>query len=153
MSQWSETDIAYLAGIVEFGGQITIKKYKDSRSKNILYSSVFIINSSNTDFIKRLVSSFGGQLITRKTYGYKSSKLRWNCPSHLHHELFSLIHPLTFNRKSVVELLIKFLEIKKHAGKRSSNPIDDIKKEEIYQELIHTENRLCHIGARSGKIV
>lgn len=102
---------AYLAGVMDAEGCVTIGKSKDPRG--LIYSARITISNKNNDLMKYLVHHFGGYVT--KTKPKKASHnicYSWHLSSAKHTLTFlSLITPLLRGKKAQAELLSEYINL------------------------------------------
>lgn len=131
---------AYLAGIIDSDGYVSLLKVKKgkkkywSSSRNYLYVPVVKVAMVERDFILWLKQSFGGTFETRKAHGNARESYCWSIKQTSAIEFLQKIYPHMRIKDKQAKLLFRFKNLNNGAGK----PISDEnwnKRDSIYLEM------------------
>jgi len=135
------TDLAYIAGIIDGEGFITIRCDRKANDKHSLYVGV-----GNTErwLLEWLRANFGGKLVTsHKPEGYKDF-FQWAIVSRSAGNFLELVLPYLRLKKGQAELALQFQEKKYNEAtgkRRGSRTSDEIIYEKACQVLMSALNK------------
>ena len=134
------TDLAYLAGILDGEGSISIHKHKDKNSQ-LGYYYQLVINVANTNewLINWIHLNFGGNIYKKRMLAkhYKQVYL-WSASSNQAKTLLELILPYLRLKKAQADIALQF-QAKKHP-RGSVKSEEEFVLEEAQRILIQSYN-------------
>lgn len=109
---YRHTEIAYLAGIIDGEGSLTIGNYSANKKTGVLhYQTILSITNSDFSLIQWLHNTFGGNFwkysakqtpkVSRQAY------YRWVATGDLLTHICELVYPFMICKKKQVEIMIK----------------------------------------------
>ena len=131
---------AYLAGIIDGDGYISILKTKRGTKKSFhssrdyIYVPVVKVAMVDKEFIQWLHTSFGGNFETRPAFNNNRESYCWTLRKALVEDFLHDIYPYLRIKKRQAELVFKFKNLNLGAGKT----IDDAnwaKRDDLYEQI------------------
>lgn len=126
----NEIDIAYIAGIIDGEGCVTISRKKDTMfdiNKKFHYIAEIYITNTNEDFIKKIKNILGGSntLLINKGVGNckKCYQIRWSRQADVYKILTCVRDYLIIKRKNA-EIVMKFLDSRLGHNSRTEKYIE-----------------------------
>lgn len=105
----NELTIAYLAGIIDGEGCVSIQRGKNPSNKYAYYSPVLSVNMVDEKPIKLLESTFGGTSSLRQSVGIgRKAQWRWSLPISSMVEVLQLLLPYLQVKEKQALLVINF---------------------------------------------
>jgi len=141
----TEFDLAYLAGIIDGEGCITIKVQKKPRQNRLTYEVQIMVANTNLKLMDWLKERFDGNYYTinKKSQRHKTGYL-WHFHKNKEEVLKKILPYLVFKNEQA-ELALKVLEIKKEGYyKREPNNEFSNRLEEVKQKM--------HVLNKRGKV-
>ena len=136
------TDLAYLAGILDGEGSISIHKHKD-KSSHLGYCYQLVINVANTNewLINWIHLSFGGWIYKKRMISrhYKQVYL-WSASSLQAKTLLELVLPYLRIKKPQAEIALQFQSKKQHNSGGKTKSSEAYAVEEAERILIQSYN-------------
>lgn len=148
----SETDYAYLAGLIDAECCLSIQHYKPKNKPNTVYRIILSLNNTKRPIFIWIMERFGGRLhfIDRKSKNIKhSDQLRWNISGKSLAKILPFITPHLHYKKQVCEELMKFYQTTlKNGGARHTEQFRTsyAKIIEDREKIIHTVHQLNKKG-------
>lgn len=133
----SKLQSAYLAGIIDGEGYVSLLKCKKgskkywSSSREYIYIPVIKIAMVEKQFIYNLYISYGGTFETRKAHGNARESYCWTVRKSMVINILQSVYPYLKIKRKQSELIFKFKNLNNGAG----NPINDEnwnKRDELY---------------------
>jgi len=140
----NETDLAYIAGIVDGEGYIIIHRYHSHRARKLRGFTIRVgVNNTNEWLIVYLQLNFGGtKYVTQHDPKWKPV-WNWHIEANKAYEFLKLVLPYLHLKKPQAELAIEFQERKKaqpHYGQYCPKPDAEYALEEAQAILSHQLN-------------
>jgi len=127
----SETDKAYLAGLIDGDGSICLNK-----EKRRYYRLNVEVSSRNKDHLEYIQRIFGGYIVESMKNGAKLYV--WMCRGRQAEAVLRAIAPYLILKKKQAEIALEYRDMFRNKGKNRFNPLtpEEIKRrEEIYNSL------------------
>jgi hypothetical protein len=163
MNALSETQKAYLAGLIDGEGCLTILKNKSQQNENVspVYTACLIIVMTDSEVIQYIKDLLGvGSIFIqhRENQGLKhSDTYRYTLNTHGKlYELLSSISPYMIVKRDEAAILLEYLALPKakQAGRNhSTSPYYVMQRETYYQRLRDIKTRGKGIRANTPKAV
>ena len=134
MGRYTETDLAYLAGLFDGEGDVIIRQAR-LRSGSLAHSVRISISNSHRPTLEWVKAFFGGGEITpcAGAVNYRVWRLPWGVLEL--HRLLPLLLPYLHIRTREVELAIRFSNLKAQQGGRPNTPALLYEKGQIIEDL------------------
>ncbi len=133
---WSETELAYLAGIIDGEGCVYIYKRKTRNNHTDFFPRLQLITTSKLlhDWIHKV---FGGMIFNRKTSNPKwKQRFEWYTTRNLMDEILEKILPYMVIKKSHIQIMIEFRKTFETYYGRKGIPHDVVKlREDLCSQL------------------
>lgn len=148
--QPTESDFAYLAGLIDAEGCFRIKKWKPKNAKNFAYVINLEIGNTKFPIFPWLASRFGGSVVFIAAKNNKKAVAVWSLSSAKLFAILDKILPYLISKKCVCEKLIEFQNtILPNGGDRHSSAFyafyaQQIQKRERIVSEVHVLNRKGH---------
>jgi len=124
-----KTDLAYVAGIVDGEGCITLARTGIRNSKNTSISLFVTVTNTNIWIIEWLKFAFGGTIYTNRKRNETTNRkavYTWGLYTLSALEFLKLIYPYLRLKKPQAEIAIKFLEMRGQKGRRFNTEEQEI---------------------------
>lgn len=139
---YPETVIAYMAGIVDGEGGLTIGTYSKGPTGNPWYCTYLTISSTDQPLIDWLVSNFGSHRMkytrSQMAKNCRRQVFRWQIGGDRLHHICELILPYSVIKKRQIQIIIEMLDTSKmriyQDGQRGPS---------IPAEIYDLRNKLC----------
>lgn len=148
----SETDYAYLAGLIDAECCLSIQHYKPRNKPNVVYRIILSLNNTRRPIFQWIMERFGGRLhfIDRQSKNKKhSDQLMWNISGKALSKILPFITPYLHYKKPVCEELMNFYQTTlKNGGARHTEEfrISYAKIIEEREKIIHKVHQLNKKG-------
>jgi hypothetical protein len=128
---WTDTQLAYLAGIIDGEGSVYIQRRMDNGTW--CYWPRFQITNTNRSLMDWIHKTFGGLIYDKPRKHHNplwKMQIEWFTKISLMDQLLPLLHPFLINKKQHVEVMIEFRKtfIKK-ANKKLSPEVQAFREE------------------------
>ena len=122
-----KTDLAYIAGILDGEGCISICKQRDStRRMGVRYQLRILVANSEEWLLNWLKFSFGGRVYkAREADSTHKACWRWIIDSHQALEFLKLVYPYLHLKRGQVELALTFQQAKKRGYHTKKHKTDE----------------------------
>ncbi len=139
MKPLSETEKAYLAGIIDGEGSVMIRQ----RGKRVFFLIVVVDNTNQTciDYCKR-VTGMGSAQLSRDIGGNTKRQYRWLVSSRHAEELLEAIYPYSIIKRPQIEVALEFRKTyRPTARKQSPLTRQEIRARELLRKKMKRLNR------------
>lgn len=143
-NDFSEEDLAYLAGFIDSECALCISKYKPKNSPNKTYKILLQCNNTKTSTIYWLMNKFGGccYFVPRKSKNSKhKDQIAWRISSKALALLLPKIRPYLKNKQTICDKLIEFYSTTlPNGGDRRLQKFKD-----SYNQILQKREDICKI--------
>lgn len=120
-----KVDIAYIAGIIDGEGCISIWRRHRVKSSDVYYTAICVSMGMTSEWMIRWMQMlFGGSVYKNKRHPLHKDSWQWNVRNERAMEMIKLILPYLKLKRGQAELAIKFHEAKAIRGLRHKTPGD-----------------------------
>lgn len=135
---WSNTDLAYLAGIIDGEGTIFIQRRMDNGTWTY-WSRMQVVNTYKP-LIEWIYSTFGGLMYTvnrSKPNRIRKTQYQWYTRISLVDVLIPKVYPYLINKKQHAEIFMEFRKTFTHGSKKRLTNEVQLFREECMHKLKH----------------
>lgn len=135
----SESDYAYLAGLIDSEGCFRIKKWKPINKPNHVYAIVVEIGNTKISIMPWLIERFGGSAIYMAAKKNTRASAKWTLSAAALYEILPKIRQFLTIKQEVCDLLIEFQKtILPNGGDRHSELFHALfeKRREVRERII-----------------
>jgi hypothetical protein len=142
---WSETQIAYLAGIIDGEGTMYIQRRMDKRSSIVTWSYWTRLQVCNTNpkLIEWIHQTFGGLVYKKERDHIKrnwKTQFEWYSKISMVDILLPLLHPYLIIKKPHAEVMMEFRKTFSKRETRKLTPEMQSFRDECMAKLKHLNN-------------
>ena len=153
--EYEPTVLAYMAGIVDGEGCLTIGTYTKGPTGNPWYCTYLVISSTDEPLIDWLVTNFGVHKMiytsAQMAANCRRQVYRWQCGGDRLHHICESILPFSVIKKRQIEIVMEFLETSKmrvyEVGRRGPKV-----PPEVYERRINLCSELRSLHIRNGPL-
>ena len=130
IQEWSDIDLAYLAGFVDGEGAVYISRHvarRKSGKEYVIYEPTFILANTNLVGLQRIQDKFGGRLYLHNN---SHAKPHWKPMYHLRfryeemRQIFPKLIPFLVLKQEQARLTLSWLELRLPMRQRHRSEID-----------------------------